>query len=256
MVNPQVSVSTPSFRDTSAVQTARGVPAAFLRYYPADSVRRELGASHVEQAVRDMVGAGVGTILPFSYRFAKRVLDIMISAIALILLAPLFIVIALTIWIDSPGPIFFRQERVGLLGRSFWMIKFRTMTDGSTVDLTGGIHKRRGDVRITKVGEFLRATSMDELPQLINVFRGEMSLVGPRPEIASIVREYYEPWQYQRFMVPQGISGWWQVTGRGAKLLREHTADDLHYILHATFWLDLLILCMTVRAVIKREGAF
>lgn len=190
-----------------------------------------------------------------SYRIAKRALDILVSATGLVLLAPVFLIIAVLIRLDSPGPAFFIQERVGYRGRLFRMIKFRTMVDGAGVR-RDGIHKRRDDGRITRVGRFLRKTSLDELPQLINVLLGQMSLVGPRPELPEIVHDRYQPWQFQRFLVPQGITGWWQVTGRGDKLLCEHTEDDLYYIEHASFWTDLKILAMTAQAVVRREGAF
>ena len=163
---------------------------------------------------------------------------------------------AILILLDSPGPFFFTQERVGLRGNPFRMLKFRTMAIGGRLPQDGGPHKRRDDHRVTRVGKFLRATSLDEDPQLVNILRGEMSLVRPRPEIFSIVLGKYQPWQYQRFLVPQGMTGWWQVTGRGRKLLCEHTEDDLYYIQDASFWFDLKILLMTVRAVIRREGAF
>ncbi len=183
------------------------------------------------------------------YRVAKRALDVAVSAVLLVLCAPLFVVIAAAIALDSPGPVFFRQERVGQGGRVFRMWKFRSMVDG--VDLLDApLHKRTDDPRVTRVGRFLRRTSLDELPQLINVLLGEMSLVGPRPEIVEIVLRHYEPWQYRRFLVPQGMTGW------GRKLLREHTADDLYYIARASFWFDLKILVMTVRAVLRRDGAF
>ncbi len=200
---------------------------------------------------------GPGTIgFPRSYQIAKRFLDIVGAATGLIILAPVFLIVALLILLDSSGPVFFIQERVGFRGRPFRMLKFRTMTTGERLPPDGGPHKRRDDHRVTRVGKFLRATSLDEVPQLVNVLRGEMSLVGPRPEILSIVLGKYEPWQYQRFLVPQGMTGWWQVTGRGRKLLYEHTEDDLYYIQHASFWFDLKILLMTIRAVIRREGAF
>lgn len=193
---------------------------------------------------------------PRSYRIAKRLLDLVGAAIGLIILSPIFLIVAILILLDSSGPVFFKQERVGFQGRPFRMLKFRTMTVGGRLPQDGGAHKRRNDHRVTRVGKILRTTSLDEVPQLINVFRGEMSLVGPRPEILSIVLGKYQPWQYQRFLVPQGMTGWWQVTGRGTKLLYEHTEDDLYYIEHASFWFDLKILLMTVRAVIRREGAF
>jgi lipopolysaccharide/colanic/teichoic acid biosynthesis glycosyltransferase len=135
------------------------------------------------------------------------------------------------------------------------MLKFRTMTDGAGVRLDGP-HKIDGDERVTRFGSLLRALSLDELPQLINVIRGEMSLVGPRPELPEIVLAYYQPWQYQRFAVQQGLTGWWQVTGRGKRMMHEHTEDDIYYVTHASFWFDLKILLRTLPAVLRQEGAF
>ncbi len=208
-----------------------------------------------ESALAGIIGPGT-IAFPRSYRIAKRLLDIIGATAGLIILAPVFLIVAILILLDSSGPVFFIQERVGHRGRPFRMLKFRTMTTGGRLPQDGGPHKRRDDNRVTRVGKFLRATSLDEVPQLVNVLRGEMSLVGPRPEIVSIVLAKYQPWQYQRFLVPQGMTGWWQVTGRGRKLLYEHTGDDLYYIQHASFWFDLKILLMTIRAVIRREGAF
>jgi lipopolysaccharide/colanic/teichoic acid biosynthesis glycosyltransferase len=212
-------------------------------------------AQSIEQLVAEFAGPAE-IALPRSYRVAKRALDISVAVTGLIISAPLFLIVAILVWLDSPGPVFFIQERVGYRGRTFRMLKFRTMVDNEPVRLTGGPHKQRGDRRVTRVGKLLRMTSLDELPQLVNVLRREMSLVGPRPEIVSIVLARYQPWQYQRFLVPQGMTGWWQVTGRGQKLLCEHTEDDIYYIKHASFWFDLKILLMTVRAVLRREGAF
>lgn len=191
-----------------------------------------------------------------AYRWSKRATDIAVALVALLLLAPLFLIVAIAIRLDSSGPAFFLQDRVGYRGRVFRIVKFRTMTNGSVLQLQAGSHKHEYDRRITRVGKILRKTSIDELPQLFNVLRGEMSLVGPRPEIVEIVLARYERWQYQRFLVPQGLTGWWQVTGRGQKLLFQNTADDLHYIEHATFWLDLAILLRTIPAVLRRDGAF
>lgn len=217
---------------------------------------RHADAFAVEDMVREIVMSGQGTAVSHAHRVLKRALDLTVAVIGLTLCAPLFLLIILLIRLDSEGPAFFRQRRVGYLGRPFFMVKFRTMVAGSIVQLDGETHKPRRDPRITRIGRFLRTTSLDELPQLINVLRGEMSLVGPRPELVEIVRANYMPWQYQRFLVPQGITGWWQVTGRGNKLCHQHTDDDLYYITHASFAFDLKILLMTVRAVLVREGAF
>lgn len=213
---------------------------------------RHLG---IDRAVQQLASKAGNVRLAIGYRFAKRALDIAVAGVGLLILSPLFLLIALAIWLDSPGPALFIQERVGEGGRLFKMIKFRSMTHGSTVRLVGQ-HKRQDDDRVTRVGQLLRKTSLDELPQLINVLLGQMSLVGPRPELPAIVLARYQPWQYRRFVVPQGMTGWWQVTGRGSKLLYEHTDDDLYYIEHASMRFDLLILLKTVGAVFRREGAF
>ena len=190
------------------------------------------------------------------YCAGKRTFDVTVSSIALILVSPLLGLIAVLIRIDSPGPALFVQKRIGQRGRVFGMLKFRTMVQSSEELFIGDVHKHRDDPRLTRIGRLLRATSIDELPQLLNVLRGDMSLVGPRPEIVEIALTHYQPWQYQRLLVPQGMTGWWQVTGRGAKLLRENSEDDLYYVERASFWFDLKILFLTVRAVLRKEGAF
>ena len=111
------------------------------------------------------------------------------------------------------------------------------------------------DPRVTRAGRFLRRTSLDELPQLINIFKGEMSLVGPRPELPCLV-DKYAPWQRKRFEVPQGLTGWWQVNGRADKPMHLHTEDDLYYIRHYSLWLDIQILWRTMKAVLDRRGAY
>lgn len=197
-------------------------------------------------------------------RLFKRLFDMVASALLLLLLAPLMLGIALLIKLESPGPIFFKQERIGEHGRRFKMIKFRSMYNDADWrwqevaqrDANGRLlHKSSGDPRVTRIGRKLRRTSLDELPQLINVLRGEMSLVGPRPEMPYIAAEY-EPWQWQRFRVPPGITGWWQVNGRSEKPMHLHTEDDLYYIQNYSFWLDLRILLKTISVVLSGHGAY
>jgi exopolysaccharide biosynthesis polyprenyl glycosylphosphotransferase len=199
-----------------------------------------------------------------SQRVLKRLFDFMASGILLLILSPVMLVIALLIRLESPGPIFFRQERIGENGRRFKMVKFRSMYQDAEKrwhevarrDAAGNlIHKAEDDPRITGVGRRLRRTSLDELPQLFNVLRGEMSLVGPRPEMPYIAAEY-EPWQWQRFRVPPGMTGWWQVNGRSGKPMHLNTEDDLYYIQNYSFWLDLRILLKTVLVVFQGQGAF
>jgi lipopolysaccharide/colanic/teichoic acid biosynthesis glycosyltransferase len=190
------------------------------------------------------------------YRVSKRALDITVASVLLIGLSPVLVLIAVLVRLDSPGPAFFVQERIGQGGRLFRMLKFRTMTVGDG-DLSGlEPHKRPDDRRITRLGSWLRRTSLDELPQLVNVIVGDMSLVGPRPEIPAIALRHYATWQYRRLSVPQGLTGWWQVNGRGARLMHKHTEDDLYYIEHASFWFDVKVLLLTIRVVIRRDGAF
>ncbi len=197
-------------------------------------------------------------------RLAKRTFDLAVASLLLVLFAPVMGLIALLIRLDSPGQVVFRQKRVGENGRLFDMLKFRTMVpeaerlrDQVLLTTAEGeiIHKRPDDPRVTRIGRFLRRYSLDELPQLINVIRGEMSLVGPRPEVPWLV-DRYKPWQRKRFAVPQGITGWWQINGRSDKPMHLNTEDDLYYVYNYSLWLDILILLRTPIAVIQGKGAF
>lgn len=199
-----------------------------------------------------------------SQRLLKRLFDLVGSATLLVIFAPLMLLIAIVIKWESPGPVFFRQERIGEHGRRFKMLKFRSMIQDAEAQWRevarrgpdGQLqHKSADDPRVTQIGRKLRRTSLDELPQLFNVLLGEMSLVGPRPEMPYMAAEY-EPWQWQRFRVPAGMTGWWQVNGRSGRPMHLHTEDDLYYIQNYSFWLDLKILWMTVATVVRGHGAF
>jgi exopolysaccharide biosynthesis polyprenyl glycosylphosphotransferase len=197
-------------------------------------------------------------------RSMKRALDVTLTVIALMLALPIMALVALAIKLDSPGPILFKQRRVGEGGRLFYVYKFRSMVVNAealqasvnVVNASGQvIHKQKHDPRVTRVGRIIRKTSLDELPQLFNVLEGSMSLVGPRPELPWLVEEY-QPWQRKRFAVPQGITGWWQVNGRSEKPCHLATDEDLWYIEHYSIWLDLLILVKTIPALLTGKGAF
>ena len=199
-----------------------------------------------------------------SQRLLKRAFDIIFTAIILVPLVPLMALVSLAILLDDGRPILFRQNRMGENGRMFKMYKFRTMIKGAhkmqtqvnqTDDSGNLIHKRKDDPRVTRVWRFLRRYSLDELPQFMNVLRGTMSLVGPRPELPSLVKNY-QPWQRKRFSIPQGITGWWQIHGRSDKPMHLHTEDDLYYIQNYSIWLDIEILIKTGWVVLRGKGAY
>ncbi len=198
------------------------------------------------------------------HRVVKRIFDLVLATAVLLLAWPLMLVIAVAIKLDSPGPVLFVQERVGENGRLFAMLKFRSMVANAEqmapqvirTNAAGQVlHKTPDDPRVTRVGRILRRTSLDELPQFFNVLRGEMSLVGPRPELPWLV-ERYESWQRRRFAVPPGITGWWQVNGRSERAMHLHTEDDLYYIQNYSPLLDLQILWRTVGVVLRGRGAY
>jgi len=198
-------------------------------------------------------------VIEGSQRLFKRMFDLVITVTILIFIWPLLVIIALLIRLDSPGPVLFNQLRVGENGHLFRMHKFRSMMvdaeshqeEINTYDEEGNvIHKHEDDPRVTRLGRFLRRTSLDELPQLFNVLKGEMSLVGPRPELPWLV-EKYEPWQRKRFAVPQGITGWWQVNKRADSVMHLSTKDDLYYVYNYSLWLDIKILFMTIGALFR-----
>jgi len=212
-----------------------------------------------------------------TYSVAKRAVDILGSVFGLLLFAPVFLVVALAIKLTSKGPVFFRQQRIGQFGTPFVFLKFRSMylDNDSTIHrkyieqlISGraerqpsagngqGVYKLTKDPRVTRVGSFLRKTSLDELPQFYNVLRGEMSLVGPRPPIPYEV-EAYQMWHRRRVLEAKpGITGLWQVNGRSRVGFDEMVRLDVRYAMRRSFWLDMKILLLTPRAVIMGEGAY
>lgn len=185
----------------------------------------------------------------------KRLFDILISSIGLVFLLPLFVVVAMGVKLDSPGSIFFRQERIGKYGKPFYPFKFRTMIEGAA-------HKGLGhtvssnDERITRAGKFLRKWGIDEFPQLLNVLRGEMSLVGPRPTLRYQV-EKYNDFEKKRLLVKPGMAGWALIHGRNSLSWQERIAYDVWYAEHWSFWLDIEIIAKTFYLIlIKQEGVY
>ncbi|HKP54380.1 MAG TPA: sugar transferase [Chloroflexia bacterium] len=179
----------------------------------------------------------------------KRLIDIGISALVLIILAPVMAIIAAAVRLTMGSPVLFRQRRPGLHGRPFTLVKFRTMEVRRSAE--GGLLP--DGERLTRLGRFLRSTSLDELPQLINVLRGEMSLVGPRPLLIQYLARYNDE-QMRRHEVRPGVTGWAQVNGRNALSWEEKFKLDVWYVDHRSLMLDLKILGMTVRKIVRREG--
>lgn len=197
-------------------------------------------------------------------RQGKRVLDVVGALFALIVFLPVIAVLAVLIKLESRGPVFYRSIRIGRGGRPFTFLKLRSMVkdaDRRKQQLThlnesdGPVFKMARDPRITRIGRFIRTTSLDELPQFINVLRGDMSLVGPRPPIPEEVAQY-EPWQLRRLDVRPGITCLWQISGRSRIGFQEWMRLDLEYIKHQSLALDLKILLRTIPAVLSREGAY
>ena len=194
----------------------------------------------------------------------KRLMDIILSVLGIIILSPIYLIIIIAIKLDSKGTTVFKQVRVGKDGKNFTIFKFRTMIVQAETkrelnidpnDLENFVFQSKSDSRITKVGNFLRRSSLDEIPQLFNVLFGHMSLVGPRPEIPEVVKYYPESYQ-QRLLVLPGITGLAQISGRGEIELEKTVAYDLKYIVNFSVLLDIKIILLTVITVFKKEGAY
>jgi lipopolysaccharide/colanic/teichoic acid biosynthesis glycosyltransferase len=196
----------------------------------------------------------------FYARIGKPVFERIVAAVLLVLALPVLVVVAVAVLVSIGRPVIFRQRRVGRGGTPFWVLKFRTMRPERRTDRAPVLedrrrtHKSERDPRHTAVGRRLRRWSIDELPQLWNVVRGDMSLVGPRPELVEVV-ERYAPWQRQRHVVRPGITGLWQVSKRGAGLMHLYTDVDLEYVATMTFRRDVAILLRTIPAALARRGA-
>ncbi|MCM3127719.1 sugar transferase [Paenibacillus sp. MER 78] len=200
-----------------------------------------------------------------TYIIMKRITDVAASLLGLIILIPVFLLIAILIKIEDPkGPVFFRQLRVGRNEKSFYMYKFRSMVHNAEElleklldqnEVSGAMFKMKNDPRITKIGKFIRKTSIDELPQLWNVLKGEMSMVGPRPPLPREVAEY-SMYDKQRLHVTPGCTGLWQVSGRNSVGFKEMVELDLKYIRSRGYWYDIKIMWKTVRVLFGSKDAF
>ena len=226
---------------------------------PIDALERVISVGRVEE----LDGTPVFSLVSGPDRALtlaiKRTFDLVVSALSLVILSPLFVGITIAIALDSGMPILFRQQRLGVHGRAFSLVKFRSMVRDAEMrradlaaqnEMRGPIFKLTLDPRITRVGRFLRRTSLDELTQLWNVLRGEMSLVGPRPPLPDEVRDY-DLWHRRRLSMKPGITGLWQVRGRRDPDFDRWVADDLEYIGHWSLWLDLQILARTIPAALE-----
>lgn len=199
-----------------------------------------------------------------AYIVVKRFLDIFLSLIGLIILSPIFLIIAIIIKLDSKGPIFFIHGRIGKNGKPFGIYKFRTMVNNAE-DLIKTFtpeqkaefercYKLEKDPRITKIGSFLRKTSLDELPQILNILKGELSIIGPRPIVQAELEKYGD--DKEKFLsVKPGLTGYWAANGRSDTSYEERIQMELYYVDNMSFWLDIKIFFKTILAVIKKEGA-
>lgn len=204
------------------------------------------------------------TLLNADYYLAKRIIDLLIIVLFTPIILPLIPIVCMAIIVSSKGRPIFKQQRIGYKGKPFMMFKFRTMQDGAENGLASlsesiedfpKLFKLRNDPRTTKLGRFLRRYSIDEIPQLLNVLRGEMSLVGPRPPIPSEVASYNSR-EKQRLLVLPGMTGLWQITGRSELSFDEMIELDLRYIKNCSLYLDIYILIRTIPTVVKARGAY
>ena len=197
------------------------------------------------------------------YRISKRIMDLVVCGLALPFLLPVIGILAALVYIDDPGPVFFKQNRTGKGGRRFKMYKLRTMATNAEElkakyahlnELTWPDFKITDDPRVTRIGRFLRKTSLDEIPQVINILKGDMSIVGPRP--TSFAASTYKLWQTERLEVLPGLTGLWQIGGRSDLDFDDRLKLDIQYIENQSLWLDIQILVRTVTVIFTQKGAY
>lgn len=207
----------------------------------------------------EVIDSEVGCV----YGFLKRTIDIIGSLAGLLLLSPVLIIVSILIKLESEGPIVFSQDRIGYKGQKFKMYKFRSMVVNAEDlkkqlaeqnEMSGPMFKMKNDPRVTKVGKFIRKTSIDELPQLINILKGEMSLVGPRPSLPKEVKEF-EPWMMERLEVKPGLTCYWQVSGRNDIDFEDWMKLDIEYVRDRNFWLDIKLILKTFFVLFGDEHA-
>jgi exopolysaccharide biosynthesis polyprenyl glycosylphosphotransferase len=260
-----VFVASSAIRSEDVVDVARAARQAGVEVRVTANLPRVLTTRLAVQPLGGMMALSVRPVRLTKYQAAaKRSFDLVFASLGLIVTLPLWLVVAAAIKMGSPGPILFRQLRVGHRGKPFRMLKFRTMvTEAESMldslrslnEASGPLFKLRDDPRVTRVGKALRRWSVDELPQLLNVLRGDMSLVGPRPCLPEEIREF-EEWQFDRFEVRPGITGLWQVSGRSMLTFEEYLRTDLFYIDNWSLPYDLYILLKTVPILFSGRGAY
>jgi exopolysaccharide biosynthesis polyprenyl glycosylphosphotransferase len=257
LVDPQLSSAASKWDYAEWVDSERVVfPATAVNPTDVAAVRAGAGGRPETAARRSR--------LRRARQAVKAVFDRVAAALLLLVLSPLLVGVGLMVRLSSPGPALFRQTRVGRNGRTFRMVKFRSMVIdaedrldelAAANETDGPLFKMRSDPRVTRVGQVLRRFSIDELPQLLNVLSGSMSLVGPRPPLPSEVATYGDD-VWERLRVKPGITGLWQVSGRSDLSWEESVRLDLHYVNSWSLWLDLVVLCKTARAVVRAHGAY
>lgn len=203
-------------------------------------------------------------MLKVGYSILKRTLDVFGSIIGIVLLSPVLLIVAILIKLESKGKVLFSQKRVGLKGKEFKIYKFRSMVENAEDlrknleeknEMSGPMFKMKNDPRITKVGKFMRKTSIDELPQLINVLKGDMSLVGPRPSLPSEVLNF-EPWMLKRLEIKPGLTCYWQVSGRNSIGFEEWMKLDVKYVDEMSIWTDIKLIFKTLLVLFGDRNAY